>query len=113
MNIEALIIFGVMAGMSMLRELWNRKEKKVMLDRVMARNYQEYEYYQGMFKEEVNEMKKLRDEARDTRVVEPLEDITPKESSTLLDSLEEDWNAEDIDMEKLKEKIGGSESDHE
>lgn len=106
MNYEALIIFGVMAGMSILREHWHNKEKKIMLNRCMARNYQEYEYYNKAFKGEVKEMEKLRDEARDDRQVEEMEEeVTPREEANILGSFDEDWDKDDIDMPKLKEKV--------
>lgn len=106
MNYEALIVFGVMAGISVLFEYWHRKEKKDLLSRIMARNFQEYEYYNKAFKEEVGEMGKLRDEARDNRKTEEAEEeITPREKLNTLDSFDEDWDEDDIDMAKLKERV--------
>jgi hypothetical protein len=106
MNYLALIIFGVMAGISVLREFWYMKEKKSMLNRVMSRNYQEFEYYDKAFKKEVKEMGELRDEVRDSRETEKMEEVevTPRERLNALDGLEEDWDEDDIDMNKLIER---------
>lgn len=91
-------------------ELINRKERKDLLNRVMSKNYQEYQYYETKYPADVEEVVKLRDEARDSRETTPLTEenfskpLDP-EVKQFLESTEVDWNPEEVDVDKLKEML--------
>ena len=82
------------------------KERSKLLDRLMARTFQEYEYYDKIVPEEVEETKKLRDEAREIRDTEDEEAKTIDEEYApelkSLKSFEEEWSGDEVDLEKLR-----------
>lgn len=83
------------------------KERSKLLDRLMARTFQEYEYYDKIVPEEVEETRKLRDEARGKRDTEDEEakeideEYAPEIKS--LKNFEEQWEGEEVDLDKLRE----------
>lgn len=87
------------------------KERSKLLDRIMSRNYQEYEYYEKMFKGEVEELKEQRDEAKkevseDEEIKEQM-DLEYKKEKEFIKNTDEDWEDEDIDYEKLRKRTKG------
>jgi len=48
-------------------EAFNRLERTRLLNRLMARDYAQFQYYETKFKSDVAEVEKVRDEARDAR----------------------------------------------
>ena len=75
----------------------------------MAKDFEQYNFYKKMFPEEVEETKKLRDEARDMRKqdseIEEQTNVEFKAEKEFVEGLEEDYTGEDIDYEKLKKRI--------
>jgi hypothetical protein len=95
-------------------ELLNRKERKELLDRIMSKNYQEYEYYKEKYPVDVEEVVKVRDEARNVRAQSPMteqdfEKPLDPEVKQFLESTEVDWNPEEVDVAKLKEMLNNRE----
>lgn len=104
------IAFMALLAWHVASELLNRKERKDLLNRVMSKNYQEYQYYETKYPEDVKEVVQLRDEARDSRGTTPLTEenfskpLDP-EVKQFLESTEVDWNPEEVDVDKLKEML--------
>ncbi len=80
------------------------KERKQLLDRIMSKTYQEYEYYQKVLDGELKELKKEREKAREfipDEIFEPSSGEKPVD----LSMFEEDWTDEQIDEGKLKSRL--------
>jgi hypothetical protein len=77
----------------------------------MSKNYEQFEYYQNMFKEEVKELKNLRTDARERdeidEEVKKEQDLEYKREKKFIEQTEEDWQEEEVDYEKLREQIKG------
>ena len=88
----------------------NRRERKDMLNRIMSKNYQEYQYYAKKYPVDVKEVEALRNEARDVRGASPMteqnfERPVDPEVKQFLEGTEVDWNPEEVDVDKLKEML--------
>ena len=85
------------------------KERKELLNRNMAKSYEQYEYFQKMFKAEVDEVKKLREDARakageDDEIKSEL-DLEYKKEREFIEQTEEDWPVEEVDLPELRDRI--------
>jgi hypothetical protein len=105
-----VIAFLAVFAWHIASELLNRKERKDLLNRVMSKNYQEYEYYAKKYPEDVKEVTQLREEARAVRGESPMTEqdfakpIDP-DVEQFLASTEVDWNPEEVDVDRLKEML--------
>lgn len=89
-----------------------RRERSKLLDRLMARDYREYMYYDRKYPHDLKELELMRAEDRQLRAESPyreqtLEEEVPAEVKRFLDSTESDWKADEVDIEKIKEVIHG------
>jgi hypothetical protein len=48
-------------------EAFNRRERGKLLNRIMAKDLPQFEYYENKFKKDVAEVERVRDEAREER----------------------------------------------
>ena len=85
------------------------KERSELLSRIMANNYQEYEYYKKMFEGEVKELKDQRDDVKkeigmDEEIKKEM-DLEYKTEKDFLQTTEEDWTEDDVDLKELRERI--------
>ena len=106
-----LLILGTVAIAALFFQQWlHIKERESLLNRIMANNYQEYEYYKKMFEGEVKELKYQRDdvkkESKDDADIKKELDLEYSKEKKFLEQTEEDWSEDDIDLEKLRERIG-------
>jgi len=85
------------------------RERKELLNRIMAKSYEQYEYFQNMFKEEVDELKSLRKDSRKKDEVDEEikkeQDLEYEKERKFIEQTEEDWPEEEVDLEKLREQI--------
>lgn len=82
------------------------KERKELLNRIMANSYEQYEYYQKMFKGEVEELKKERDAVReetneDAEIKREL-DLEHGTEQEFVDGMDEDWAEGEVDLPELR-----------
>ena len=105
-----LLILGVVAIGALVLQNWlHIKERKSLLNRIMARDFEQYEYYENMFKGEIKELKEQRDEVKK----EYKEDAEDKKEEgkeyekeiAFIEGTDEDWSEEEIDLEELRKKI--------
>ena len=85
------------------------KERKELLSRIMADSYKEYEYFQSMYKKDIEEAEKLRKDARaeageDVDIKKEM-DVEYKKEREFIDQLEEDFAEEEVDLEKLRKNL--------
>lgn len=105
-----LLALGIVAIVALFFQQWlHIKERESLLNRIMANSYQEYEYYQKMFEGEVKELKKQRDEAgeevsEDEEIKKEM-DVEYEKEQEFIKNTDEDWEDEDIDYKKLRERI--------
>lgn len=88
-----------------IRKLLKQVDK--LLNRLMAKSYQEFEYYDKKFKGDIDEVEALRSEARNERDkergVEPLNDVFREEvADEFAAKLEEDWSDEELDAKAIR-----------
>ncbi|MCM8781735.1 MAG: hypothetical protein NC828_01595 [Candidatus Omnitrophica bacterium] len=72
--------------------LWERRQGK-LLNRLMARNYEEFKYYEEKYKKDVKQNEKARDILIEQAMKEPSSSSKSNESD--LEDLEEDWLSEE------------------
>ena len=106
-----IIVLGIIsvAGFAAIVLIYHlsKKNESKLLDRIMAKSFEEYEYYDQIVPGEVDETKKLRVEARklrsgeDTEAKEIDEEYAPEIKS--LKNFEEQWEGDEVDLEKLRE----------
>jgi len=96
-------------GLLVLQSYLFYKERQKLLDRIMAKNFEEYNFNEKIMPEEIKETKKLRDEARDVRSqeveIEEAIDTEFKAEKEFVEGLEEDYTGEEIDWAKLRRKL--------
>jgi len=105
-----LLALGIVAIAALFFQQWlHIKERSSLLDRIMANNYQEFNYYKKMFEGEVKELKDQRTEAKkemgeDAEIKKEM-DVEYEKEKKFIEGTEEDWSEEDVDLEKLREKL--------
>ena len=100
---EGLIFAGVFLAMLVGQYVYVEYRHNKMLNRLMSRNYEEYKYYQEKYPRDLKEVDRLRQESKqgDRKEVE-LQFHDPN-TEKLLAKFEEEWGADEVDEEKLKE----------
>jgi len=106
-----LLALGIVAIAALFFQQWlHIKERESLLNRVMARDYEQFQYYEKMFKGEVDELKdqrkEVKEENREDEEIKKEMDLEYAKEKKFIEGTEEDWSTEDIDLEKLRERIG-------
>lgn len=104
------LILGIIAIGALVFQGWLfSRERKSLLDRIMARDYEQFEYYQKMFKGEVEELKEQRKEAkeedREDAEIKKEMDLEYTKEKEFIKGTEEDWEESEIDLKELRERI--------
>ena len=105
-----LLILGIVAIVALFFQQWlHIKERSSLLDRIMANNYQEFNYYRKMFEGEVEELKEQRDTAKkedgeDAEIKKEI-DLEYEKEKEFIKNTDEDWEGEDIDYKELRGRI--------
>jgi len=104
------LILGAIAITALFFQNWlHIKERKSLLNRIMARDYEQLNYYENMFKGEVKELKDQRDivkkETEEEAEIKRGNDEEFKKEREFIEGTEEDWDEEEIDLPALKEKL--------
>ena len=105
-----IIVLGMVAiaGFAAIVLMYHlsKKNESKLLDRIMAKSYEQLEYYDQIVPGEVEETKKLRDEARKLRSGEDEEakEIDEKYAPEIesLKNFEEEWSGEEVNLEELR-----------
>ena len=107
----ALGIFIGMAIIVVLDRITSDREIARLNEMLAAKSYQEFKYYQGLYREELKELKQLRKEAREERK-ETFEEVELEENKVerpidaMREAFEEDWEENEIEEDKLAKKLG-------
>jgi len=103
---------GVIAFMSWLfYKAWklSKAERAELLDRIMAKDYEQLEYFKKMFPGEVEEVKNLREDARKTdeidEEIKKEQDLEYTKEKKFLEQVDEDFNEDDVDLPELRKRI--------
>jgi len=99
------ITFVVLGGWHIASELLHRKRESELLNRIMSKSYEEFEYYSNKYGKDLKELDNIRDEARKERKNEVINPgyIAPNEEPSL-EGFEEDWADDEVDKKALKEQ---------
>jgi len=103
--------FGIMTVLYLLERFWARSDMEKMLNRIMARGFEEYQYYDKKYQTDLNELKKIRKEERKIRKYEEqdvfqddsLDKEKKKKIQEVLDQFGSDWGEDEVDVEKVLE----------
>lgn len=105
-----LILTGIIVGLfgwNVISDLLARHERERLIDRIMAKDYQEFEYYDKKYQGDLDEVEKLRDEDRKIRKEDKeafAEDVKlDDKTKRYLEGMESDWSPVELDTKKLKE----------
>ena len=92
------IAFLALLAWHIFSEISNRRERTKLLDRIMARTYVEYEYYDKKFPEDVKTVREAEKAviATEKTALDESVEMTP-EQQQFLDGMDEDWRRETID----------------
>jgi hypothetical protein len=85
-NIFSFVILGVFIGF----ELLNYRRIEKLMNRIMAKDYAEFKYYEDKWKPDIKELKEVREETRELREKEEL-NLEKYDESDFYKNLEEDW----------------------
>ena len=105
-----LLALGIVAIAALFFQQWlHIKERESLLNRVMARDYEQFQYYEKMFKGEVKELKDQRTEVKkelgeDAEIKKEM-DVEYVKEKEFVEGTEEDWEEDEVDLEKLREKL--------
>lgn len=80
MHLSYFILLALGLGAVVFVQWLGYKERKSLLDRIMANSYKEYSYYDKQFNKELNELGAIRGEARRDR--ETLRGVGPTNFAT-------------------------------
>jgi len=103
--------FGVMTALYLLERFWARKDMEKMLNRIMARGFEEYQYYDKKYQTDLSELKKIRSEERKVREYEEkdvFEDdsINRDDKRKVKEALKHygsDWGEDEVDAAQILE----------
>ena len=103
--------FGVMTFLYLLERFWARRDMEKMLNRIMARGFEEYQYYDKKYQTDLSELKKIRNEERKIRDYEEkdvFEDdsIARDDQRKVKEALKQygsDWSADEVDAAQILE----------
>lgn len=83
-----------------------RKERDKLLDRIMAKNYEQYEYYQKKYERDLEEVERIREEEHKEMEKARMEDGQDVETEVDFDKfneeLEEEWSDDELEKPKRK-----------
>lgn len=108
---DYLIGFGVMTVLYLLERFWARKDMEKMLNRIMSRGFEEYQYYDKKYQTDLGELKKIRKEERKVRDYEE-KDVFEDDSINkddkekvrkILKQYDSDYGIDEVDTEKVLE----------
>ena len=75
----------------------------------MAKDYEQLNYYETMFKGEVKELKDQRDvatkETQEEKEIKEEQDLEYKAETEFVEKSDEDWEVDEVDLPALREKI--------
>ncbi len=105
-----LLALGIVAIAALFFQQWlHIKERSSLLDRIMANNYQEFNYYKKMFEGEVEELKdqrkEVKKESQEEKEIKEEMDLEYKKEKAFIEKTDEDWEVEEVDMPELRKRL--------
>ena len=104
---EGYIIYCLFAYI-IYRDIVNDRRFKDLLNRLMARNFEEHQYYAKKYDGDLKEVKELRDESRKERteeLKEVIDEATEKEVDRVIAGFDEDWADNEVDRTKIADLV--------
>jgi len=102
--VEGYIIYILLAYIIYRDVVYDHRLNK-LLNRVMSKNYQEFEYYDKKYPGDLKEVDALRNEARDERKIDVPEDKEDIETREILEAFDEDWAPSEVDKTKVADLL--------
>lgn len=102
---EQLLLVGVLVWKIISDEL-HRKQIQKLEDRLMARNFDEYKYFEHKFPKDVEIVAKAQEKA--VEVEHSFNEVESDNTKKFIDGLEEDWKTDEIDKARIPENINES-----
>lgn len=107
MHMEGYIIYCLFAYI-VYRDIINDRRIKDLLNRIMARNFEEHQYYAKKYDTDLKEVVKMRDEAREERtdeLKEVVDSVENREVDRVIENFEEDWGENEVDRTKIADLV--------
>ena len=92
MNAFGFATFLILFGAFVLFQIRHERMVKDLADRLMAKDYQEYQYYREKYPRDLKHLDDIREQTLDEKPAEKPAEATPK---TDLTGFEEDWASEE------------------
>ena len=111
MNWLAFTIFTVGTGLMAFLVWLHVKTVTKLQEMIAAKSYREFQYFQGLYKEELRQTKavrkkELKDGDAPFEEVDVEDEVDPETQKAMdLANFDQDWTSEEIDKEKLKEMV--------
>lgn len=106
-DMEGYIIYILLAYIIYRDIIYDHRLNK-LLNRIMAKNYEEFQYYDKKYETDLKEVKALRDEAREERIEDiqqGLDEAENKEATRVINAFDEDWGESEVDKTKVADLI--------
>lgn len=106
-NMEGYIIYCLFAYI-IYRDIINDRRVKDLLNRIMARSFEEHQYYAKKYDTDLKEVVKMRNEARDERTEElkaVVDEVEEKEVDRVIAGFDEDWADNEVDRTKIADLV--------
>ena len=105
-----ILVLGIVAIAALFFQGWlHQKERKSLLNRIMAKDYEQLNYYETMFKGEVDELKDQRGvvkkETKEEKEIKEEMDLEYKAEKEFVEKSDEDWEEDEVDLPALRDKI--------
>lgn len=98
------IIFGLLI-LYAVSEIFHRRERKSLLNRIMSKDYGEYKYFVDKYPKDLKEVERIRKEVRKQPANEIDFSKNPEDEKAyekFVKGLEEEWSEDEIDKSKIK-----------
>lgn len=100
---EGYIIYCLFAYI-VYRDIINDRRVKDLLNRIMARSFDEHQYYAKKYDTDLKEVGKMRDEAREEREADlksAVDEDNSAEVDKIISNFDEDWGENEVDRTKI------------
>ena len=85
-------------------EILHRKERALLSDRLMARSFDEFKYYEEKFPKDVKIATKATEKMVESDIA--IDEAEDKKTKKFISGLEEDWGPDAIDKTELDKVMG-------
>ena len=98
------IVFSAVVLWFIVKDAINHRRTDKLLNRIMAKNYEEYNYYEEKYPGDLKELDRIRDESRVERKEFTEKDVFQEDSGIDVTQFEEDWSVSELEQTPKERK---------